>query len=704
MRVWGQRGFYLRDAREAIYAPKMRRSTLGLASLTLCTSLVACGDDDPAETLTTAPTSAPTTITTASMTAATTSGTPETDGTTGPTSGATPATTGETDTDPTGEPTTAVDPTTGPDGCMCAVGEYCVANECMPGCDADEDCNAPAKCDLGDNTCKGCLEDANCGLGTVCLDGTCVPGCSDAQPCDGGLACCAGGCFDLLTDPAHCGGCDVPCPVPANAAASCIAGACGLGDCTAGFTNCDGDAGNGCEVSGDCQCTPGEQTACYTGTQGTQDVGVCKSGVQTCNAQGTGFGECVGEVVPGPTDICGNKLDDDCDATVDEDPDADKDGWTVCGGDCCDAIGPDCLNPELVNPGAFDVMGNMVDDDCDSNKDNVLPACDAGLPSGSADPLEYAKAIDLCQFTVENPPQKDKKWGVISGLFSRSNGAGNPAGVARSIRPGFGANVTPKANATLAVLSTGNAADSNDQNPAFAAFQGGKDLGTDAAVPNDWLTLNGNNFPNVAGCPEPQGGNTGNDTIQLKLRIRVPTNALSFSTKIYFFSSEYPEWVCSAFNDFFVTLVDSTGAGNPADKNIAVYKDAQNKLFPVGVNLVKTANGLFTQCKNGPTGCGGGAVAGNYNGCVGNTELVGTGFDPLNPAPQFQGDPGYCGASNQVGGGTGWLKMAGNVKPGETMELRFTIWDTGDGFYDSVVLLDDFQWSVQASQPGVQPG
>ena len=46
--------------------------------------------------------------------------------------------------------------------------------------------------------------------------------------------------------------------------------------------------------------------------------------------------------------------------------------------------------------------------------------------------------------TIENPPQKDKKWGVISGQFSRSNGAGNPAAVARSIRPGFGANLTPK--------------------------------------------------------------------------------------------------------------------------------------------------------------------------------------------------------------------------------------------------------------------
>ena len=146
-------------------------------------------------------------------------------------------------------------------------------------------------------------------------------------------------------------------------------------------------------------------------------------------------------------------------------------------------------------------------------------------------------------------------------------------------------------------LATGNAADLADKSPNYAAFQGGTDLGTDAGVPADWLAANANNFPNVAGCPEPQGGTTGRDTIQLKLRVRVPTNALSFSTRIYFFSSEYPEWVCSPYNDFFVTLVDSAGPGNPADKNIAVYKDG-NKLFPVGVNLVKAAKGLFTQCKS----------------------------------------------------------------------------------------------------------
>ena len=178
----------------------------------------------------------------------------------------------------------------------------------------------------------------------------------------------------------------------------------------------------------------------------------------------------------------------------------------------------------------------------------------------------------------------------------------------------------------------------------------------------------------------------------LKIRVRVPTNAKSFNVQMYFFSAEWPEWTCTAYNDLFVTLLDSTGVGNPADKNVAIYS-LNNSKYPVGVNLVKAANGLFTQCKNGTYGCSG-VNGGNYNGCVGVAGLAGTGFDGVGAA---------CGANNTVGGGTGWLKMAGNVKGGETMEIRFVIWDTSDGVYDSLVLLDDWVWSVQASQPGVQP-
>jgi hypothetical protein len=48
--------------------------------------------------------------------------------------------------------------------------------------------------------------------------------------------------------------------------------------------------------------------------------------------------------------------------------------------------------------------------------------------------------------------------------------------------------------------------------------------------------------------------------------------------------------------------------------------------------------------------------------------------------------------------------MSGNVTPGETMEIRFVIFDVGDGVWDSLVLFDDWVWSVQAAQPGVVPG
>jgi hypothetical protein len=188
----------------------------------------------------------------------------------------------------------------------------------------------------------------------------------------------------------------------------------------------------------------------------------------------------------------------------------------------------------------------------------------------------------------------------------------------------------------------------------------------------------------------------------------VPTNVQSFNVSTFFYSSEYPEWVCSAFNDFFLTLLDSTfvpGMGqtpNPADKNLAFYDPAPAgpPYYPVGVNLAFGNTGLFSVCKNGPTGCGGGAVPGNTNTCAGTTQLNGTGMDIANPGPKFAGDPGFCGTNNLLGGGTGWLTTSGNVKPGETIEIRFDIWDTGDQWYDSLVLLDNFQWSLTPATPG----
>jgi hypothetical protein len=179
----------------------------------------------------------------------------------------------------------------------------------------------------------------------------------------------------------------------------------------------------------------------------------------------------------------------------------------------------------------------------------------------------------------------------------------------------------------------------------------------------------------------------------LTLTIRVPTNAHSFSIKSNFYSSEFPEYTCSAFNDFFVMLLDSTftgSPGNPTDKNLAFYTDPNTMInYPVGVNLAK-GTGLFTQCVNGATGCLGNP--GTINTCTTTAELTGTGFDDT--------DSGACDNNSLVGGATGWLTTTGNVVPGEIIKLRIAIWDTSDHSYDSLALIDDFEWSVMGADPG----
>jgi hypothetical protein len=350
-----------------------------------------------------------------------------------------------------------------------------------------------------------------------------------------------------------------------------------------------------------------------------------------------------------------------------------------------------------VNPGAFDVAGNLVDDDCNTVVDDSDAPCDGGLASNSSNGIDYARAIDLCRTTTESPAIEDRTWGVISAELLRADGTTGAAANSRAIRSDFGSNAVPLAGASLAILSTGNAAAPGDTNPSFVDFDPGQDASTSTGAPADWLAANGGAFPNAPGCPA-AAGTAANDAVMLKLRVRVPTNARSFSVGTFFYSAEFPEWVCSPYNDVFLALLDSTftpGMGetaNPADKNLAFFRAPDTSVYPVGVNLAFGNTGLFTQCVNGATGCGAGATAGTISTCVGTSLLTGTGFDTS--------APGLCGPGSLEGGGTGWLTTAGNVTPGETIEVRFVVWDTADHVIDSLVLLDGWTWSTTVTGPG----
>lgn len=154
----------------------------------------------------------------------------------------------------------------------------------------------PEKCETPeDDDCNGAAE--------IEFPGCCVPnsivGCYSGPPSTEWVGICRAGtkvCNELGTAYGPCEGEVLPieesCETPAD-------------------DDCDGSINEG--VSNCCQ--PGDVRACYTGAAGTEDVGICTGGTQTCNGDGSGFGPCVGEVTPEAEKCETLSEDESCDGT-----------------------------------------------------------------------------------------------------------------------------------------------------------------------------------------------------------------------------------------------------------------------------------------------------------------------------------------------------------------------------------------------------
>ncbi|MFT3766123.1 MAG: hypothetical protein QM820_11495 [Minicystis sp.] len=96
--------------------------------------------------------------------------------------------------------------------------------------------------------CDPCATPAH-GLAT-CAGNSCALGDCEAgfDNCDGQEA---NGCeTDVSSDIQQCGHCGSPCNIP-NGTANCVDGKCGVASCDDAHTDCDGNAANGCEASTD---------------------------------------------------------------------------------------------------------------------------------------------------------------------------------------------------------------------------------------------------------------------------------------------------------------------------------------------------------------------------------------------------------------------------------------------------------------------
>jgi hypothetical protein len=306
------------------------------------------------------------------------------------------------------------------------------------------------------------------------------------------------------------------------------------------------------------------------------------------------------------------------------------------------------------DPSYYDVPGDGCDNDGDGTVDNP-PSCDG---TALESPEDFAHTMGICDKASE------RGYGLVSATFTRGYQVdGDPDPHQHNVLTQFGSVIRPREGSRLGILSTGYAQefDGNEGD----AFTPGTDWETDGAAPPG--------FPKAAGdCPQRQDVH---NVVAVKLQLKAPPNATGLKFDFDFHSSEWPQWVCSEFNDGFVAYLTAKGFHDGTPDNISF--DAKNN--PVSVN-----NGFFDRCTpNTTTGCSGDNTG--TSACAGGPdELAGTGFGRTETA---------CGAETATqGGATGWLSSQAPVTPGETFTLELMIWDTGDGKLDSTVLLDNFQW------------
>ena len=176
-------------------------------------------------------------------------------------------------------------------GASCSTGA-CTLGSCTSGY-ADCDAIASNGCETSLRTLTDC---AACG--TACslahAVASCASGSCNLSSCAAGYGNCNGstgdGCEIQLNTLANCGGCGTACNL-ANATSSCGTGTCAIVSCNAGFANCDGIVANGCETS--------TRTLTDCGTCGTactvmSGTPTCATGTCQVSSCGAGFADCDG--------------------------------------------------------------------------------------------------------------------------------------------------------------------------------------------------------------------------------------------------------------------------------------------------------------------------------------------------------------------------------------------------------------------------
>jgi hypothetical protein len=323
--------------------------------------------------------------------------------------------------------------------------------------------------------------------------------------------------------------------------------------------------------------------------------------------------------------------------------------------------------------GDTDSDTDPIDDDGDS-EDIKLDLGD-GTGGGPQDCVEGQDCPTECE-AGEHVPCDDGTSDVFAAMGLGCAGevqiTGTTQGVAASlgVRSGFGPTDTwaPREGSAYTVIGSGDVADLDIETPAGDSnlapthcndqLVGSVDPGMTLPAPlqptdvagdctaNPALVGTGDCSSTVAG--QFNAGGSAFDYTELRLIAQVPAGSESFSYDFAFFSTEYPEYFGSQFNDMYVGWLESESW---------------------------TGNVSFDE--------------------MGNPISLNAGFlDFRDDAATL---PEFGGTCMKQHAGTRWLSTTAPVTPGEQITLVMAVFDLADKQLDSYVFLDNFEWGCEGT-------
>lgn len=332
---------------------------------------------------------------------------------------------------------------------QCPLGQVCSGNACKDGCTQQHGCQNGLTC-CGTSCVDTSTDAKNCGQCAsscsfpnavgVCMGGSCaldscnagflncdqnaLNGCETSTEDGGACSCTPNELEDCYTGPpgtvgvGACHGGTRTCNATGTAWSECLDQVLPLPEScyTAADDDCDGETN---ESGLGCICVPNAIEPCYSGPIATRNVGACVDGSRTCNALGTAWGPCIGEILPAP-ETCATGVDDDCDGAVNElggigcqcapssvaacysgPPGTQGVGSCLAGTQTCDSMGTGygpCVGSVVPSP-----------DVCTDNEDND---CNGTVNDGFASGADGCACVPLMMTACYSGPQNTQGVGA----------------------------------------------------------------------------------------------------------------------------------------------------------------------------------------------------------------------------------------------------------------------------------------------------